>query len=157
MAAEDSVASQGTELFLSADGTAVIKFSCPTGISGLGGGADQIDKTCLDSVEREFARGFKTPAAITVPFILLPTDASHQTILTDLDESGDVVDWMIALSDGTADPTITTGTWTVPTARTSVHFKGYVSDVTIDVASNDVVKGTLTIQRTGGKTWTFAA
>lgn len=157
MAAEDTVASQGTELFFSATGTAVVKFSCPTGISGLGGGADQIDTTCLDSTEREFRRGFKNPSAISVPFVFLPRDASHQSILDDLNDSGEIVPWMLAFSDGTADPTIAAGVWAAPTGRTSVSFKGYVSDVTIDVATNDVVKGTVTIQRSGGLTWKYKA
>lgn len=155
MAAEDAVQSQGTELFLSADGTAVVKMSCPTAISGLGGAADTIDTTCLDSLEAESIRGFKRPGQMNVPFILLPQDESHQQVLTELDESGDVVDWLIALSDGTADPTIVAGVWTPPAARTSVRFKGFVSDVNVDIATGEVVRGTLVIQRTGPKTWSF--
>jgi hypothetical protein len=157
MAAEDAVQSQGTELFLSSDGTAVVKMSCPTAITGLGGAADAIDTTCLDSVEAESARGFKRPGQINVPFILLPQDASHQTILDDLDASGEVVDWTIALSDGTADPTITAGEWTQPTTRTTVAFKGYVADVNIDINTGEVVRGTLIIQRTGPKVWGWKA
>lgn len=155
MAAEDAVQSQGTELFLSADGSTVVKMTCPTAITGLGGAADQIDTTCLDSVEAESVRGFKRPGTVNVPFIFKPMDESHQTLLTDLDESGDVVDWLIGFSDGVADPTIAAGTWTAPANRTSVRFRGYVSDVAIDIATNEVVRGTLTIQRTGGKTWNF--
>ena len=156
MAAEDTVPSQGTELFFSVDGTTVVKFACPTGITGMGGARDTIDTTCLDSVEAESRGGFKRPAALSIPFVFLPQDDSHQTLLDDLDESGDVVDWAIALSDGTADPTITAGVWTQPTTRTSVTFKGYVADVNIDIATNEVVRGTLTLQRTGGKTWVYA-
>lgn len=154
MAAEDAVQSQGTELFLTT-GTTVVKMSCPTSITGLGGAADTIDTTCLDSLEAESVRGFKRPGQMTIPFILLPQDASHQQVLTDLDESGEVVEWLIALSDGTADPTVATGDFVAPTGRTSVRFKGYVSDVNVDINTGEVVRGTLTVQRTGPKTWSF--
>lgn len=157
MAAEDAVHTQGTELFFSTDGLTAIKVSCPTSITGLGGPRDQIDVTCLDSVEAETVGGFRRPSALSVPFVFYPSDASHQTILNDLDVSGDVIDWIICLGDGTADPTITGGTWTAPAARTSVSFKGYVADVNIDIATNEVVRGTISLQRSGGKTWTFAA
>ena len=44
---------QGTELFtvdaLSSSVAAVLKFACPTGITGLGGAADQLEDTCLDN------------------------------------------------------------------------------------------------------------
>lgn len=155
MAAEDAVDSKGTELFLSADGAAVVKFSCPTAITGLGGAGDSVDTTCLDSVEAESRRGFKRPGQINVPFILLPQDASHQQMLDDLDESGETVDWAIGLSDGTADPTITAGVWTLPSTRSFVRFKGYVTDVNIDINTGEVVRGTLVVQRTGAKVWSW--
>ena len=154
MAAEDAVQSQGTELFLT-EGEDVIKMSCPTSITGLGGAADTIDTTCLDSLEAESLRGFKRPGQMTIPFILLPQDASHQQILTQLDESGDVVEWLIALSDGTADPTVATGEFVAPADRTSVRFKGFISDVNVDINTGEVVRGTLSVQRTGPKTWAF--
>ena len=155
MAAQDTVPSQGTELFLSADGTAVVKFACPTGITGLGGARDQIDTTCLDSVEAESRGGFKRPSAISVPFVFLPGESSHQQVMDELNDSGEIVDWMIALSDGTADPTIADGVWTPPSGRTSVSFRGYVADVNLDIATNEVVRGTVTIQRSGGLNWTY--
>ncbi len=236
MAIEDTVPSQGTELFFALNGE-VIKLSCPTGITGFGGARDQIDTTCLDSVEAESRGGFKRPAALSIPFVFMPSDSSHQTVLTQLDESGDVIPWMMALSDGVNDPTIApaagvssitvtnagtgyttaptvaltggagtgatavavvsggkivriditapgTGYTTVPTVgltggagsggtatavvaddptlvhpadRTSVGFDGYIADVDISVATNEVVRGTITLQRTGGKTWRFKA
>jgi len=33
--------------------------------------------------------------------------------------------------------------------RTSISFRGYVSDLNIDIATNEIVRGTLTIQRSG--------
>ena len=149
------VRTQGTELFLCdpAAPTAVITMACPTGITGLGGAADQIDITCLNSAEREFARGFLNPGQLTVPFVLYPTDTSHQTLF-DLKESGDTLAWMIGLSDGTTPPTAVAGALVAPasTARTTFAFSGYIADITLDMATNEVVRGTLLIQRSGAVT-----
>ena len=57
---------------------------------------------------------------------------------------------MIGLSDGTAAPTLDSNDELVaPANRTSFGFQAYVADVTIDLATNEVVRGTLTLQRSG--------
>lgn len=153
-----SVKTQGSELFF-ADSTATIpamvKMACPTGISGLGGAADQIDTTCLDNSEdRTYERGLGNPGQVSVPFVLKPSEASHKRLF-ELKASGVSMNWMICLSDGTADPVYATGSLTPPAARTSVGFTAYISDVAIDIATNEVVRGTLTLQRSGAvvPTW----
>jgi Phage tail tube, TTP, lambda-like len=151
---------QGTELWLidtvSASAAAVLKFSCPTGISGLGGAGDQLDDTCLDNTsERTYKRGLGNPGQVTVPFNFIPRNASHQVLYT-LKSQGLDVDWMIGFSDGTAAPTLDSNdAWVVPANRTVASFVGYVSDVNIDVATNEIVRGTLVVQRSGEVTWTF--
>jgi len=45
-----SVKTQGTELYF-VSSAAVLKLTCPTGITGLGGARDQIETTCLDNTE----------------------------------------------------------------------------------------------------------
>ena len=70
---EGVVKTQGTELFtvdaLSSSVASVLKFECPTGITGLGGAADQIETTCLDTVgDKEFTRGLGNPGQVSVPF-----------------------------------------------------------------------------------------
>jgi Phage tail tube, TTP, lambda-like len=153
-----SVKTQGTELFF-ADSTAttpaMVKLTCPTGISGLGGAADQIDITCLDATtDRAFTRGLGNPGQVSVPFIMKPTDASHQRLFV-LKETGDTLNWMICLSDGSADPTYAAGSLTAPTGRTSIAFSAYIADVALDIATNEVVRGTLTLQRSGAVTTTW--
>jgi len=148
-----SVKTQGSELYfvdvLTSSVPAVVKLNCPTGITGLGGPADQIDTTCLDATERGFVRGLGNPGQVSVPFNLDPGASSHQ-ILFDLQESGENLDWLIGLSDGSAAPTLTSGDQLVhPAARTSIIFNGYVADVNLDIATNEIVRGTLTIQRSG--------
>lgn len=152
-----SVKTQGSELFiadtLSSSVAAVLKMACPTGITGLGGPADQIDTTCLDNTEdRSFVRGLGNPGQVSVPFVLKPSEASHQALF-DMKESGDTFGMMIALSDGTDPPTLDSNDALVaPADRTSFGFQGYVSDVNLDIATNEVVRGTLTIQRSGAVT-----
>lgn len=147
---------QGTELFfvdsLSSSVAAVVKLACPTGITGLGGAADQLEDTCLDNTtDKTYKRGLGNPGQVSVPFNFIPSNTSHQ-ILFDLQQSGDTIPWMIGMSDGTADPTLDTDDTLIPPAsplRTSIGFDAYVSDINIDIATNEIVRGTLTLQRSG--------
>ena len=151
-----SVKTQKSELFfvdaLSSSAAAVMKMVCPTGITGLGGAADQLETTCLDTVgDKEFTGGLGNPGQVSVPFNFIPRSGSHQ-ILFDLKESAEVMPWVIGLSDGTGTPTLDSNDDLVPQAspaRTSIYFKGYVADLNIDIATNEIVRGTLTIQRSG--------
>lgn len=152
---------QGTELFfideLTTTDPTVVKLACPTGISGLGGPADQLDDTCLDSTERTFKRGLGNPGQVSVPFNFIPSHASHQTLLA-LKADGRNLDFLIGFSDGNAVPEVDTdGAFVAPASplRTSAIFNAYVSDVNIDVATNEIVKGTLTLQRSGEVTWNW--
>lgn len=153
-----TVKTQGTELFVLdtlAEPDAVLKFSCPTGITGLGGAADQIEDTCLDAIEdKTYLRGLGNPGQVTVPFNFIPTDASHETVLFDMKADGSVFKWMVGLSDGTGNPTITAGELTPVAARSCLAFEAYVADVNIDIATNDLVRGTLILQRSGTVTLT---
>ncbi|RRU23575.1 phage tail tube protein [Stenotrophomonas sp. 278] len=153
---EGVIKTQGSELFtvdkLSSSVASVLKFECPTGITGLGGAADQIESTCLDTVgDKEYEGGLGNPGQVSVPFNFIPRSGSHQ-ILFELKESREVIPWLIGLSDGTAVPTLDTEDELVAPAspaRTSIAFRGYVSDLNIDIATNEIVRGTLTIQRSG--------
>jgi hypothetical protein len=145
---------QGTELFtvdaLSSSVAAVLKFACPTGITGLGGAADQLEDTCLDDlVDKSYKRGLGNPGQVTVPFNFIPSNGSHQ-ILFDLKDAGDVLPWMVGMSDGVSPPTLDSNDdLAAPANRTSIGFNAYVADVTIDVATNEIVRGTLLLQRSG--------
>lgn len=147
-----SIKTQGTELYFIHDDD-VVKLKCPTGISGLGGAKDQIESTCLDATEdKTFIAGLGNPGQVSVPFNLDPQHASHQ-VLFDMKEAGDNAEFIICLSDGNAAPTIATGTLTSPTGRTSAKFTAYVADVEIDISTNTIVTGTLTLQRSGAVEW----
>lgn len=153
------IKTQGTELFFAA-GTPidVMKLTCPTGITGLGGARDQIETTCLEDLEdKQYTGGLGNPGTVTVPFNFHTGDASQQELF-DLKESGNNIQWLIGLSDGTAQPTLDSNDQLVApssSSRTSALITAYVSDVNIDIATNEIVRGTLTLQRSGPVEWTW--
>lgn len=150
-----SIKTQGTNLYF-LDGT-VSTMTCPTGITGLGGTRDQIDVTCLNATDdRSFVSGLGNPGQVSVPFVFDPSSASHQDLI-DLHDSGTTIPWAIGFSDGTAAPTIVSGAFAFATTRTYAEFDAFVADINIDVATNEVVRGTLTLQRSGSVAWSFKA
>ena len=84
----------------------------------------------------------------------MPTDVSQQELF-DLEDSGAIVPFVIALSDGVADPTVVDDALVPPAARTSFAFSAIVMGVGIDIATNDVVRGTLSLQVSGPVTRTW--
>ncbi|GAB2913706.1 phage tail tube protein [Paralcaligenes ginsengisoli] len=153
------VKTQGTKLYLAAGSPiAVMTLTCPTGIQGLGGARDQIDSTCLDNIDdKTFEGGLGNPGQVTVPFNFHPNAADQQELF-DLKTSGDKISWLIGFSDGITAPTLDSNdALQAPPAadRTSALFTAYVADVAIDIATNDIVKGTLTLQRSGSVAWTW--
>jgi hypothetical protein len=149
------VKTQGTRLYFAAAASDILKVACPTGANGLGGAANQIDTTCLDSEEMEKARGLLDPGQITVPINFIPSSASHQA-LQDLRASGETVSWMVVLSDQSAEPVNTdSNDRIVSPGPTTAEFLAYVADFSIDIATNEIVRATLTLQRSGPINWDF--
>ena len=142
--------SQGTELYFIDAAGELKKLTCPTGISGINSGSkSQINSTCLsDTVDEQFVAGLRSPGAVSIPYNVHRKDESH-IALDALDKSGELTGFMVCLSDGTTAPTLTTGVITAPTGRTCVAFKAYIAENTWDVAQNEIVKGNLSIQRSG--------
>ncbi len=145
-----TVKTQGSKLWFSNSGSEILPVACPTGISGLGGTADQIEDTCLDSNERTYVRGLLTPGTITVPFNVIPRSASHQALM-ELRDSGETVGWLATLSDyASADPSaLDSNGYIVSPGPTTFSWLGYVADLVFDISTNEIVRGTLTIQRSG--------
>lgn len=150
-----TVATKGTRLFFARIDSEILKVACPTGISGLGGSADQIDTTCLDSQEREYTRGMTTPGTLSIPINFIPRSAAHQALL-ELRDNGEIISWMIVLSDQTGAPSsLDTDNRLVSPGPTTAEFLGYISDFNIDVATNEIVRATMTVQRSGAVAWTL--
>lgn len=149
-----SVKTQGTNLFF-IDNSAVVTMQCPTGITGLGGTRDQIETTCLNATDdKSYVSGLGNPGQVSIPFVFDPTASSHKKLL-DLHDTGAVTQWAIGLSDGTAVPTLVSGDFSFASTRTYAEFDAFVADIAIDIATNEVVRGTLTLQRSGSVAWSF--
>lgn len=152
----DTVKTQGTGLYFIDDAT-VAKMAAPTGVSGLGGPTDQIENTDLDNAEdKTYVAGLGSPGQVSVPFNFKPGEASQQTLF-DLKAAKTTIGWMLGFSDGTSAPTITAGALVAPAGRTCIGFQAFVADVAIDVATNEIVRGTLTLQRSGPLAITWKA
>jgi hypothetical protein len=150
-----TVKTQGTELYVidasvTASEEELYKIACPTGITGLGGARDQIEDTCLDTTdEKTFVAGLGNPGQVTVPFNLIPRNGSHQFLFA-WKQAGANMKWLVCLSESADQPTVDTdGEFVKPTSRTTIAFTAFVSDVNIDIATNEIVKGTLLLQRSG--------
>lgn len=151
-----SIKTQGSNLFF-IDSSSVVTMQCPTGMTGLGGSRDQIETTCLNATDdKSYVSGLGNPGQVSVPFVFDPQASSHQALL-DLHDTGAVTQWAIGLSDGTAVPTLVSGAFAFATSRTYAEFDAFVADIAIDIATNEVVRGTLTLQRSGSVAWSFKA
>lgn len=147
------ITTKGTRLYFAKSDSEVLKVACATGITGLGGAADQIETTCLDSIEKEYVRGMPNPGVVSVPVNFIPRSAAHQALLA-LKESGEVVSWLIALSDSAAEPSIGTSDGRLESSDpTTAEFLGYLADMNIDIATNEIVRATLSVQRSGAPVW----
>lgn len=153
-----TVKTQGSKLYLvdrsvSSSDPELVQMECPTGVQGLGGAKDQIETTCLDTIgDKEYVGGLGNPGQVTVPFNFIPRAFSHRSLLA-LKTAGEVLDWILCLSESTEEPTLDSDFAIVPpTTRSSFQFRGYVADVNFDLATNEIVRGTMLIQRSGDVT-----
>lgn len=150
MTAVAAIKTQGTELYYASGPSAATKIAQITSApSPMGGARAQIDITTLDSAEHEYASGLASPVAETFGIIFNAKDTSHQALVS-LKTSGLLVPWWVGLSDGAIAPTVTANAFVLtPVARSFFTFLGYVADLVLATPINDVIKGTITIQRSG--------
>ena len=152
-----TVKTQGTHLFYVSGASAASKLTCPTGVSGLNGAATPIDNTCLDELtDMNYVSGLSSPAQLSIPFNFKPSEADHKDLFA-MKASGAVVTWIVCLIDGVGVPTVAASVMTAPTDRTSFRFSAFVADVSLDITTNEIVRGTLSLQRSGAITPTWKA
>lgn len=160
-----TVKTKGTRLYFAtpldassddSDGVTIKHVNCATGIQGLGGAADQIESTCLDSLEHEYEQGMPNPGQVTIPFNVIPAAGSHQALFA-LKDAGSICSWMVCLSDavsaGDIPISVDSDLRLVSAGPTTAEFLGYVADVSIDIQTNEIVRGTLLVQRSGAIAW----
>ena len=156
-----SIDAQGTELFLSIDGTAAAKFDCPTAITGGGYSTAEINEDCLDAPFATTRPGRKTLSPFTVPFIVQDGSEVHEWLLNTANGPSELIPYAIAMSNGTDDPTLTGGVFAAPgTApaytRTAVVGDGYIGNLTWDANNGDVWRGSFTFSPKT-QAWQFKA
>lgn len=157
-----SFTTKGTQLYMlynNSNGYNIVQIGCPTGITGLGGAASQVDDTCLDDVEMKYKPGMPNPGQMTVNLNFDPTKVSHQDLWS-LFEAQTTITWIVGWSDGKDIPPTannTTGVITYPTTRTFTDFDGYIADLPLDFAINSLVKSAMTVQRSGARTMHYKA
>jgi hypothetical protein len=149
------VKSQGTEIFFVSSNSpqSLVKLAKVTSFDGLGGNASEIDITNFDSVRREFLRGLRDGGTVSLGCNLNPESAS-QDQFWDLEADGDSTYWCIALSNGTADPTLNGNGITAPTNRSSFIFQAFVSQATVAGQTDDAVRVQISLRVTGDVTYT---
>lgn len=132
-----AILTQGTQIYAlvpkvdDPDALEVLEIECPTSFSPGGNPADQIETTCLDDKVRSYLRGLRTPGQATMSINADPRNASHIRLhqLSE-DDSIDDVAWAVGWSDGSADPTVSTGGEVVSVAVTNGG-TGYASEPTV--------------------------
>lgn len=148
---DNTIDADGTELFISLDGTTVLAFDCPTAITGLGFTAAERSSSCLSETVAKSKPGKRTLSNFQVPFRLIAGSEAHQHLLS-LTKEGTAnieIPYAVALTDGTADPPITSGAFVPPGTspnytRTCAIGTLYVGSVSIDANEGEDVLGTFT-------------
>ena len=154
------VKSQNTRIYFAVAGTSseIHMVQCATAVAGLNSGqAGQIEITCLSSLEKEFVRGLLNPGPVNIPFNTIFRSAAFQALQA-LKDSGDTTSFMVVFSDQAAAPTnVDSNGRLVSPGATSYEFLAYVADMPLDANTDDIVRGTLNLQRSGVGNWDFPA
>lgn len=154
-----SVKTQGTQLYFldeTVSPSVVVEIGCPTAYNPGGSASDQIETTCLGDTERTYVTGLLTPSQETFEIVFDPANTSHRRLETML-ASGEQVTWYAGLSDGTNAPTISGGQLVAAASRTGFKFTASVQSLNYAIPINEVVRATVTLQRSGARTWTYAS
>lgn len=154
------VITKGTRLaFLSPIGspTAIRVLACPTGITGFGGSLSDIVTTCLDTDGVDSIPGEEDFGSVTVPFNFIDVSVSQQDLIAmkALGKSG-ITSWMIVFSTQAGLPASAVNGHLVSPGATTVEFLGYISGLSFDINTNEVVRNSLTIRRVAPReVWTL--
>ncbi|UNM18039.1 phage tail protein [Pseudomonas sp. ArH3a] len=157
-----SILTQGTQVFalvppLTGPGPkTVMAIECATSFDPGGSPAEQVEDTCLESQERSYKKGLRTPGQASLGLNADPNNASHIRLHQLSETDGDTtIKWVVGWSDGVAPPTLNTAgdDFELPESRTWFAFQGYVADFPFSFAQNAVVASTVSIQRSGGSAW----
>lgn len=153
-----AIKTQGTNLYtIDPDDGSVIEVGCVTSIDGIDVTVEQVETTCLNSLERTYVAGLGTPGTATFGINFDTEDASHVRLL-ELKNAGTDLQWAIGWSqDPDTSPSSvqdSAGEWVfaepLPTSRGWLLFEGFMNSFPFSFAQNAVVTSTVGIQVSGG-------
>ncbi|MDC5072928.1 phage tail tube protein [Acinetobacter baumannii] len=140
---------QGTNVFIS-DGTAITKAICITAIDLGSDSTSKLENTCLEETKsKAYLTGLNDPGDGSITFNLDPENETHIQLLEWADAHKELT-FYIGASDGVAEPTIATGTVTVPTTRTFWTYKASLAPSTPTFEADSLVSYQVTMQRSTG-------
>ena len=146
--------SEGTEVWFydpenPTDGA--VKLGCVTNIDGLGGARSQIDTSCFSDTDDTFVAGRGSPGQVTIDLNYSESDANeYHAKLEAARDAGNTLVWAIGFSNGTAAPTVTSAeSLEFAATRSGRVFNGYIADVAFTIGDNDIIRTSLSIQRSG--------
>lgn len=146
------IRSQKTEVFFL--DTTIKKILNLADIGEFGAQADDIDVTNLDSAAKEYLVGLADNGELPLQINLNPSDPVHQQLMASAG-TGTRYQFCVALSDGTAPPTVTTGNIVVPTARSVFVFTASVKSFRNSFKTNDAGRVTCSLRISGSVTPTW--
>lgn len=142
---------QGSQLWFNDPNNGATEVGCVTTINPGSSPRSQIDTTCITADARTFLAGIQEPGTATFGINFDPSDDSHVR-LNELQNLGVNLDWALGFSDGTASATAeSNGEFDLDEGRSWVLFNGYISDLSLDFAVNEVIRSVVTIQVSGSR------
>lgn len=153
-----AIKTQGTNLYtIDPDDGTVIEVGCVTSIDGIDVTMEQVETTCLNSLERSYIAGLGTPGTATFGINFDTEDASHVRLL-ELKNAGTNLPWAIGWSQAPDVPPSSIqdsdGEWVfdepMPDERGWLLFEGFMNSFPFSFAQNAVVTSTVGIQVSGG-------
>lgn len=148
-----AVKTQGTQLYIidpePSAGCEILTVLCATSLSGLGAPREQIETTCLEDDARTYVGGLATPGQLTVTLNFDPNNESHYRMY---ELWRDNVDFTFAIGVGSdiGTPTLDSNCdFEFPTTRAFLTAQGYVVDLPLEFALNQVVTASVPIQVSG--------
>lgn len=157
-----AILTKGTQVFalvppVSGDGpNTVMQVTCAKAFNPGGSPAEQVEITCLDSSEREYMKGLRTPGQATLTIDADPNDSSHLRLYQLSQAEGDTtIKWALGWGDGATPPTLSVegDDFELPEDRTWFIFEGYVADFPFNFELGAVVSTEISIQRSGASAW----
>ncbi|ENR2980352.1 phage tail tube protein [Acinetobacter nosocomialis] len=140
---------QGTNVFIF-DGTAITKAACINGIDLGSDSTSKIENTCLEETDSKgYLTGLNDPGDGSITFNLDPENDTHLKII-ELAEDRAVLTMYLGGSDGTGEPTVASGTVTLPTTRTFWSFQATLAPSTPTFEADSLVSYQITMQRKTG-------